>query len=57
MSVMSAKDAVIPELGLGAVEELLRHPAVLDDFRLTDILAKARSLAGLELAEAAALLR
>lgn len=57
MSVLSEQDLVVPELGLGAVDELLRHPVALDDSRLSDILAKARSLAGLELAEAAALLQ
>ena len=57
MSVTSAKNEVVPELELDVVDELVSRPPIPDGQRLTDILDKARSLAGLDLAEAAALLQ
>jgi 2-iminoacetate synthase len=57
MAVRSTRDDAAPELGLGKIEDLLREPQALDGHRFADLLAKATSLAGLELAEVAALLQ
>lgn len=56
MSVVGTARDVLVGLDLERVDELRRQPAVGDSKRLDDILAKARSLAGLELDEVAALL-
>ena len=56
MTVTSSRETPAPALPLDAVEDLLGQRRAADRGLLVDVLAKARSLAGLDLDEAAALL-